>query len=188
MHEHKFNPEKAVKLISPERYNQLKPDVLLQKLAVPPGSTILDLGCGNGFFTFPAAAAMGDKGMVIAADLSAAMLAALLDRNPPDTVQILKTEEVEMDVDTDSVDAAVAITLYHEFNDARKNLAEIRRVLKPGGKLMVLDWIPEDEPEHGPKHRTDRAEASAEIIESGFEIELEEDYTDEHWLIIATLT
>lgn len=188
MHDHKFNPEKAAKLISPDRYNLLKPDVLLQKLAVAPGSTILDLGCGNGFFTFPAAAAMGGEGMVIAADLSEAMLTALLDRNPPDTVQILKTEEVDMDVDSDSVDAAVAIALYHEFHDARANLAEIMRVLKPGGKLMVIDWIPEDDPKQGPRHRTSRAEAAAEIVEMGFEIQSEEDYTDQYWLIIAQMT
>jgi ubiquinone/menaquinone biosynthesis C-methylase UbiE len=186
MHQHKFNPEKAARLIAPERYHHLKPDILLQKLAVPPGSTILDIGCGNGFFTFPAAAAMGEHGMVIAADMSELMLAALRDRNPPDTVQVLLTEEVAMDVEDDEVDAVVAITLYHEFAEAAANLAELKRVLKPGGKLLVLDWIPDDDPEHGPKHRISRAAAVEEIKAGGFAIELEEDYTEEHWLIIAS--
>ena len=63
---HKFNPERAEKLVAPERYQELKPEILLQRLGVGPGSTILDLGCGNGFFTFPAAVGMGENGMVMA--------------------------------------------------------------------------------------------------------------------------
>ena len=147
MHDHKFNPEKAAKLIAPERYHLLKPDILLQKLGIAPGSTLLDMGCGNGFFTFPAAAAMGDKGMVIAADMSLPMLAALNDRNPPDTVQILHCEEVLLDVEDGSVDAAIGIALYHEFQDPHENLQELIRILRPGGKVMILDWIPEDDPD-----------------------------------------
>ncbi len=185
MHDQKFNPEKAAELIAPERYHELKPDVLLQKLAVAPGSTILDLGCGNGFFTFPAAAAMGDQGMVIAADMSAKMLVALSDRNPPDTVQILLTEEVEMDVEDESVDAVVAITLYHELRDVAANLDELKRVLKPVGKLMILDWIPDEDAKRGSKHRVPRDQAERELSDNGFVIDLAEDYTSEHWLILC---
>ncbi len=186
---HKFDPARAARLLEPNRYHLVKPDNLLQKLGIPPGSTLLDLGCGNGFFTFPAAAAMGEDGMVIAADTSDYMLQLLRDRNPRDNVQILKVDEVEMDVDTRSVDGAVLINIYHEFSDRKANFAELRRVLKPGGKVMVLDWAPVAESLSGPpvKHRVGLGTATRELEQWGFRIETNEPYTAESWLIIAGL-
>jgi len=57
----KFDPSRAERLIAPERYQELKPDILLQKLGVRSGSTILDLGCGNGFFTFSRSSCHGSR-------------------------------------------------------------------------------------------------------------------------------
>lgn len=183
----KFDPERAERLISPERYQEIKPDVLLQKLAVPPGGTILDIGCGNGFFTFPAAVGMGEEGMVIAADISEQMLGLLDRRNPPDNVQILKIEEVEMDVESDSVDAVVGISVYHEFKAPLQNLSEISRVLLPGGKVMFLDWDPTMEEERGPSqhHRITREQAVHDLESSGFIIDVQEQYLNSMWLVIA---
>jgi len=185
---HKFNVDHAEGLIAPDRYHELKPDVLLQRLAVPPGHTLLDLGCGNGFFTFPAAAAMGDSGMVIAADSSPQMLDALQRRNPPDTVQVLLSEEVALDIEDASVDAVVAISLYHELVNPLHNLTELKRIMKPDGRLMLVDWDPESKVEHGPRssHRVLRGQAVSDLESAGFDILTEEIYTDQYWLIIAS--
>jgi ubiquinone/menaquinone biosynthesis C-methylase UbiE len=185
---HKFDPSKSDRLISPERYQELKPDILLHRLGAPPGSTILDLGCGNGFFTFPAAVAMG-AGMVIAADTSEHMLALLNRRDPPENVQVLKVEEVKMDVDTHSVDAAVCFFLYHEFKSPAENLMELKRVLKQEGKLMILDWDPLTERERGPSkdHRVSQSKALIDLKAAGFSIDVTENYIDDVWMIIAHL-
>ncbi|MCF7921834.1 MAG: methyltransferase domain-containing protein [Candidatus Marinimicrobia bacterium] len=182
----KFDPSRAERLLAPERYHELKPDILLQRLGVRPGSTILDLGCGNGFFTLPAAAAMGD-GMVIAADMSDDMLSLLKQRLTPDNIQILKVEEVKMDIDAGSVDAAVLIALYHEFKSPLDNLAEIKRVLKAHGKLLILDWDPQSEKERGPAkvHRVRKEKALDDLKASGFKVESHENYTPDMWMIIA---
>ena len=184
---HKFNPEKAQRLISPARYQELKPDILLQRLGIRPGSTILDLGCGNGFFTFPAAAGMGPEGMVIAADTSAEMLSLLNRRMPMDTVQVLNCEEVSLDVEDATVDATVAIALYHEFKSARENLIEIHRVLKPGGRLMLLDWDPEHATERGPQvdHRVPLATVLSDLEATNFLVDSTESYVEDMWLILA---
>ena len=186
---HKFDPSRAERLLAPERYHLIKPDILLQKLGVAPGSTLLDLGCGNGFFTFPASAAMGEEGMVIAADTSAEMLQLLKDRNPRDNVQILQVGEAKMEIDTDSVDGAVMINLYHEFADRAANLNEIKRVLKSGGKILILDWSPVEESFSGPpvEHRIELGIATWELEQQGFVIETNTPYAEEHWLIIASL-
>lgn len=185
---HKFNPEKAEKLLSRDRYNELKPDVLLHKLGVRPGSTLLDLGCGNGFFTFPAAMGMGEEGMVIAADVSVEMLQLLDRRLPPDNVQILQVEEVKLDVEENSVDAVVGIAIYHEFKAPLENLHEISRVLKPGGKVLFLDWDPRSQQESGPQHhhRITVEQARNDLEQSGYRVHLEESYTEKMWLLIAS--
>ena len=130
---------------------------------------------------------MGEDGMVIAADISDEMLALLDRRNPPDNVQILKIDEVKMDVEDDSVDAAVGTTVYHEFKAPLQNLNEISRVLKPGGKVMFLDWDPAAEKERGPshQHRITMEQAVHDLESSGFTIEVQEQYLDEMWLVIA---
>lgn len=188
-HNHKFDPAKAEKLLAPERYQKLKPDILLQKLGVPPGSTILDLGCGNGFFTFPASAAMGENGMIIAADTSSEMMQLLSDRNPRDNVQLLLVEEVVMDVDSGSVDGAVLLNLYHELSDRAANFKELKRVLKPNGRVLILDWSPEVERTSGPpiEDRINVKTATAELVSWGFIIDIKERYTEENWLIVAHL-
>jgi len=185
---HKFDPQQAEKLIAAERYQELKPDILLHRLGVPPGSTILDLGCGNGFFTFPAAVAMGE-GMVIAADVSKPMLALLNRRNPPDNVQVLHVEEMNMDVDDKSVDATVALFIYHEFRTPVENLNELKRVLKPNGKLMILDWDPLAKHERGPSkaHRIHQDQVLKDLKNSGFKVDEKELYLDDVWMIIAHL-
>ncbi len=187
---HKFNPERAERLVSPERYQEIKPDILLQRLGVPPGKTILDLGCGNGFFTFPAAMGMGEEGMVIAADVSEQMLLLLNRRMPPDNVQVLQVEEVKLDIEDQSVDAVVGIALYHEFKAPLENLAEIKRVLKAEGKVMFMDWDPKADQERGPAkdHRIASAKAIQNLEASGFSIDVQENYVEDIWLLIAHLS
>lgn len=187
---HKFNPERAERLVSPERYQEIKPEKLLHRLGIPPGSTILDLGCGNGFFTFPAAMGMGEEGMVIAADTSEQMLTLLNRRMPPDNVQVLQVEEVKIDVEDQSVDGVVAIALYHEFKTPLENLAEMSRVLKAEGKIMLMDWDPETETERGPSkdHRISRPKAVKDLKTAGFTIISQENYLDDIWLVIAQKT
>lgn len=182
----KFDPARTETLISAERYHELKPDIMLQKFGIPPGNTILDLGCGNGFFTFPAAVAMG-SGMVIAADMSEPMLSLLRQRNTPDNVQILKVEEVKMDIEDASVDAAVLIALYHEFKAPQDNLAELKRVLKNAGKLLILDWDPMSEKDRGPAraHRVEMKQVINDLKTAGFSVTIHEKYTDDMWMIIA---
>ena len=182
----KFDPSRAERLIAPERYQELKPDVILKHLGIAPGSTIVDLGCGNGFFTFPAAVAMGE-GMVIAADMSEEMLSLLRQRNTPDNIQILQVEEVKMDIEDDEVDAAVLIALYHEFKHPMENLAELKRTLKPGGKVLILDWDPQADKERGPAkvHRVAKDKAIKNLEAADFSVDSHENYTQDMWMIIA---
>jgi len=131
--------------------------------------------------------AMGEKGMVIAADVSEQMLTLLNRRIPPDNVQVLQVDEVKMDVDTGTVDGAVVLFLYHEFKDPEANLRELKRVLKADGKIMLLDWDPLTDRLRGPgkDHRVLQSDAILALEAQGFVIDSKENYVDDIWMILA---
>ncbi len=92
-----------------------------------------------------------------------------------------------MEVDSKSVDAAVLFFLYHEFKSPDKNLAELKRTLKPEGKLMILDWDPTSERERGPSkdHRIAQTQALRDLKAAGFSVDVQENYVEDVWMIIA---
>ncbi len=125
--------------------------------------------------------------MVIAADTSSEMLLALNRRVPGDNVQVLEVEEVKLDIEDESVDGVVTITVFHEFKKPSENLVEIYRVLKPGGKLMIIDWKPDTENMSGPS-QSDRVfvdDAHKIVEEAGFSIIVAEPHSETKWIIIA---
>lgn len=118
------------------------------------------------------------------------MLSLLKRRNTPDNIQILKVDEVKMDIEDASVDAAVLIALYHEFKSPQENLAEIRRTLKSNGTILILDWDPKSEKERGPAkaHRVEESQVIKDLTASGFTVMSHENYTPDMWMIIAHST
>ena len=77
---HKFDPARMGSLTSERRQQAVKPLDLLQRAGLQAGDRVLDLGCGAGFFTVPAARLVGPQGNVTAVDVQAAMVAATQDR------------------------------------------------------------------------------------------------------------
>lgn len=110
-----------------------------------PGDHILDLACATGDLSLALAQAAGHDGRVIAADLTAGMLAGAaerLRRAGCGTVALQQADAQALpfaDGVFDAVTCRLAITL---FPDAEQALRECRRVLKPGGRIAVLAWGP----------------------------------------------
>jgi ubiquinone/menaquinone biosynthesis C-methylase UbiE len=69
-----------------------------------------------------------------------------------------------------SCDVVFMANVWHEFDDHAAVLAEARRVLKDGGRIALLDWRPDVEPEHGPpiEHRIEAESARRALVEAGF--------------------
>jgi ubiquinone/menaquinone biosynthesis C-methylase UbiE len=128
-------------LVSPLRRLLENPEKLLSPF-VRQGMTVVDYGCAMGFFTLPMARMVGLHGKVIAVDIQEKMLirlkrraerAGLLDR-----IQPTRPEDVEKLKDG-VVDFAAAIHVVHELTEPQAFFREMRRVLKPGGKLLVVE-------------------------------------------------
>jgi ubiquinone/menaquinone biosynthesis C-methylase UbiE len=106
------------------------------------GMTVLDLGCGPGFFTLAIAEMVGDSGRVIAADLQEAMLEKVRKKiNRQDTGQriILHKCEAETTGLTGKVDLVLAFWMMHEAPDQERLLGELKTILNAGGKIFIIE-------------------------------------------------
>lgn len=184
---HKFNPGHLERLMSVERENELSPEKILREAGLKPGQIFADIGAGPGFFTIPAARIIGPEAIAFAVDTQAEMLIDLRDRrNPPDNVVLMKSEEYEIPIGDYEADFTLLAYVLHETADKVRLLQEIRRVMKPGATLLVLDWVKKAE-EKGPplEERLSDKEARAFVEEAGFDVVQLSPLNPSHYRIIA---
>jgi arsenite methyltransferase len=121
----------------------MTPDVVEQRratralLALQPGETVLDIGSGPGFLADEMAAEVGSEGAVHGVDPSEAMLA--IARRRESAVEYAIGDAVSLPYADESFDAIVSTQVYEYVPDMPAALAEARRVLRPGGRLLILD-------------------------------------------------
>lgn len=128
-------------LINPIRRWLENPDKVLSP-HVKEGMTVLDVGPGMGFFTLPAARMVGDSGKVIAVDIQEKMLAALRKRAAKaglaDRIVTKLCEPDSLGV-SEPVDLCLAFNVAHEVPDQAALLSQIKSVLKPAGRLFLVE-------------------------------------------------
>lgn len=168
---HKFDPKNIDILIGEERKKELNPLNYLDKKGLKEEMVFADIGCGPGFFVFPASEIVGDNGKVYAIDTQQEMLDELKKRNPSKNIVILKSEETHLPVDSATVDMAIMAFVLHEVHHPVDFLMEVKRILKPSGRLIVIDWEKKVE-EKGPpfEERLPREKAEEVFKEGGFEV------------------
>jgi len=114
-----------------------------EALAATAGERILDVGCGPGFYVAELAKTVGEDGLVTGVDPSGAMLAAA-DRRTAALVNValLGGEATDIPMADASCDAALSVQVYEYVTDIDAALAEMYRVLRPGGRLVLwdVDW------------------------------------------------
>ena len=184
---HKFNPEHLERLMSEQRQLELSPEKVLREAGLKTGQIFADIGSGPGFFTIPAARIIGPMGIAFAVDTQAEMLIDLRDRrSPPDNVILMKSEEYELPLADFEADFTLLAFVLHETPDKVRLLREIRRVMKPGATLLVLDWVKKAE-EKGPplEERISDKEARSFVEDAGFDIVQLSPLTPSHYRIIA---
>jgi len=151
---HKFDPAHMARLDSPERRKLLPPDEILESFGLSDGEIVVDVGTGVGFFAFEAARMVGSTGHVYALDTSEDMLAELSRRikdSSRGNVSALRSGDYELPLGAGIADFALLSTVLHEVDEPERFLREIRRVLKPGGRIGVVEWSP-NRPNHGHGH------------------------------------
>lgn len=106
------------------------------------GMTVLDVGCGPGFFTIEMAKLVGKAGRVIAADLQEGMLDKLADKIAGKEIEkrisLHQCDKDRIGV-TEKVDFVLVFYMVHEVPDQKNFFREIHSILKPGGKMLVIE-------------------------------------------------
>lgn len=121
---------------------------ILHRIGVGPGQVIADLGCGgSGYFVLQAAKMVGSKGTVFGIDVLKSALSNLVSRaklsNLPNIIPVWSNLEVFRGarlVRDEAVDVALLINLLYQSKHHAEILKETYRMLKPGGRLLVIDW------------------------------------------------
>ncbi len=171
-HGKRFPYEKVARLDSPERKAMQPAAPLVELLASFEPTTILDVGVGTGYFALPIAEALPGA-RVLGLDVEPQMLEVLTERAAAaphgHRVEPLEAPEDRIPLPDASVDMVLMVNLYHELADRVAYLEETRRVLEPGGHLVICDWDPDSTREAGPPadHRVSPSIACDELDAAG---------------------
>ncbi len=159
---------------------------MLKAAGLKNGDCMADVGCGPGFFAIPASGAVGPTGKVYAIDTQEEMLNVLKKRNPPQNVVSLKSDEGRIPLEDGATDFALLGYMLHEAEAPADFLKEVRRIMKAGARLCVLDWKRKVE-SHGPpmRERFSKAKAVRLIRDAGFSSVSLSSLTRSHFRILA---
>jgi ubiquinone/menaquinone biosynthesis C-methylase UbiE len=140
--EHVCPPWLSWTLINPVRSLSQGPAKILRPF-VKEGDTVLDVGCGPGYFTTAMAELVGGSGLVIAADIQAWMLERVRRRvekaGLSGRVRRHLARADRLDVPSDRVNFALAFWMVHEVPDKERLFSEILACLVPGGTLLMAE-------------------------------------------------
>jgi ubiquinone/menaquinone biosynthesis C-methylase UbiE len=174
-----------------ERRKWQDPDKILTEIGLMPGMTFMDLGCGDGYFALPAARMVGPKGKVIAVDIDESAIGRLRQQAAKEGLYQLSAE-VRAAEETVACEGCADFVFFgidlHDFADPAQVIRNAKRMLRPSGLLVDLDWI--DQPmTFGPplEKRFSIAKARQLIESAGFHIASVAEAGPYHYIIIAGL-
>lgn len=138
----KFNPKHADHLDNAERKKNVDFEKLFSEIGITHGNIIADIGAGTGFYSIPLSKAVGPHGKIYAVDMLQEMLdrinIKIIDEKIENIVLVLSMEN-KIKIDNSSIDMVFTSSVFHEMRGTG-TLNEIQRILKPGGKFIVIDW------------------------------------------------
>jgi len=159
---HKFNPENRHKLDNSERRELLPPEETLYRLGLQKGDIMADIGCGIGYFTLPAAKIVGSQGKVYGLDTAAEMIEDAQGKIGYLTnVELLQVQESDFILDNQTMSYAFICLVVHEVEDRLVFFREVARLLKPTGKIVIIEWVKKHSVMGPPmEHRLDEDEVA----------------------------
>ena len=165
------------------------PETTLKSIGLHHGMVFMDIGCGYGFFTIPAAEQVGENGRVYAVDAAPEAIEIVKRKADEKGLKniVVKAAEAEETVFCDKcADMVFFSIVLHDFRDPAKVLNNAKQMIKPDGTLINLDWK-KKRMEFGPplQIRFSEEQAQALIKQAGFKIESVKDAGSNFYLVTA---
>lgn len=157
------------------REQEEAPEQALALIGIRPGMVVADVGAGTGYMTIRLARLVGPGGRVYANDIQPGMLHIIQDKARAEhltNVAVVRGSEVDANLPEGAIDLALLVDVYHELWHPQEVLRSIRRSLKAGGQLVLVEYRKED-----PRipiaatHRMSVADARAEVEAEQFTFE-----------------
>jgi ubiquinone/menaquinone biosynthesis C-methylase UbiE len=173
-----------------ERDDEEAPDLALDALKIPKGATVADIGAGSGYITVKLAARVGNTGRVYANDVQPQMIQMLrqklIDQRILNVTPVLGSVN-DPKLPPGAIDLELLVDVYHEFSEPQAMLRHLRDALKPGGRLVLLEYRKED-----PavpilfEHKMSVAEARMEVEAEGFTLSKVDEVLPRQHILIFT--
>jgi ubiquinone/menaquinone biosynthesis C-methylase UbiE len=131
----------------PERQDEERPDLTIPALKLKKGDAATDIGAGTGYYSRRLAQAVGTNGVVYAVEIQQEMLDLLTNKMAAFKVQNVKPvlgTVTDPKLSHDSIDLALLVDVYHEFDHPWEMIDAICAALKPGGRIAFVEFRAED--------------------------------------------
>ena len=156
------------------REKEERTSLVLKNLGVEPGMTVVDMGCGNGYYTLELAELVGEKGKVLGVDIQREMLQFLQERMEKaeiTNVVPIHGSLIDPHLPVGEVDLILCVDVYHEFSHPEFMLSAMRKSLKDDGLLVLLEYREEDpDVPIKPLHKMSKKQVDKEMQANGFKL------------------
>jgi ubiquinone/menaquinone biosynthesis C-methylase UbiE len=176
------------RLEEPGRARWQRPDRLVRALGVRRGQTVAEIGAGSGYFVRRLARAVGARGRVYAVDAEPRMLAVLVEKLRRRGI-VNVTPVLGLDGDPllpeRSLDLVLVVNTYHHFPGGPRYLRRLRRLLRPGGRVVNVDFHRHETPVGPPvERRVSRERFLADARRAGLRLVREATFLPYQYVLI----
>jgi cyclopropane fatty-acyl-phospholipid synthase-like methyltransferase len=191
MHRLHQDPKAYVAMLEdPKRDEYQKPHEVLMALDLKQGETIADIGSGSGYFALRFAAHVGEKGRVLAVDIDPDMV-RYLNRRVRDAgvrnVQTILAEPNDPLLADASVDRFVVVDTWHHIEKPLEYLALMKKMLKPGGQIVMIDFQKKELPFGPPMEmKIAREDLVRQMEANGFALAKEHTFLPYQYFLVFT--
>lgn len=132
-----FNQQSAIWDETVAEKDTAKLEQMAERLGLKPGSLVLDVGTGTGVFLPYLFSSIGEKGHIVALDIAEEMLKKARAKGFDGNIDYLQADIIDIPLRDEMFDSVVCYSSFPHFQDKSKALAEIKRVMKSGGRLLI---------------------------------------------------
>lgn len=152
----------------------LNPQTLLSEIPLVSGMVVADFGCGNGYYSIAAASKVGQKGQVFAIDIMPDALSQTATLAKMEGLRNIVMRQCDLekfgacDMPEISCDLVIAGSILHQMKNKDNAMREAYRVLKTGGQILVVEWLPEAKLGPASQDRLPASEVKNVLEKNGF--------------------
>jgi precorrin-6B methylase 2 len=170
-----------------ERQEEENTALAIENMNLSPDAVVADIGAGTGYYSFGIAQKV-PAGKVYAVDIQDEMIRYLNENKASQkikNVEVVKGSERSPNLPDNSIDLAIMVDVYHELEHPHEMLQAVKKSLKPGGKILLLEYREEDPSiPIKPHHKMSVKQANKEMQANGFQLDYHGDFLPiQHFLL-----